>query len=332
MRKALVIGTLIFTCSCMLQGQQTPESNQPRPLSEQMARFGESLKGFIPPTPIIMPLYQTEIPNSIPTQDEEKSDEFYGLKRITAVSRPSMTVCLPPKKKATGAAILIFPGGAYTSLSWGLEGTTMADFFVSHGVAGIIVKYRMPSENTMQNKSIGPLQDAQQALRLVRQHAKEWGIDPEKVGVIGFSAGGHLAATVGTHFAKSYVPNEDRVNVRPDFMVLVYPAISLKTSLVADDFREVLLGKAPSAEQITLFSNEEQVTQETPRTLILHASNDGLVDVTHSLLFYQSLHRNRVPVEMVLLSKGNHGFFEIARDEWQQPLLHWLVKNGWGTL
>jgi len=329
--KGFVAILLLIQTASTTYGQQSP-SAEPPPLSVQMARFEASLQDSMPPAPKSIPLYDGAIPNSIPGPDQEKTSEVFGNIQISNVSRPSVTVYLPPKKKATGAAILVFPGGAYMGLTWGFEGTATAQFLVSHGIAAIVVKYRMPNDATMPNKSIGPLQDAQQAIRLVRQHAAEWGIDPTKVGVMGFSAGGHLASTLGTHFAKSFISNDDHVNLRPDFMALVYPAVSMKPNMMPADFREILLGKSPSSELVNEFSNEEQVTDQTPPTLILHASNDIIVDVNHSLVFYEALHRHQVPAEMVLFAKGNHGFLEIPRDEWQQPLLCWLVKNGWGAL
>jgi acetyl esterase/lipase len=181
----------------------------------------------------------------------------------------------------------------------------------------------------MKDKSIGPLQDAQQALRVVRQHAKEWDLDPGQVGVMGFSAGGHLAATAGTHFTKSYIPNDDTVNLRPDFLILVYPVISMKAGLTHAGSHDALLGTNPADVQVEQFSNEMQVTGQTPPTLLLHASDDLLVDVDNSVQFYEALHHHHVPAQMILFTKGNHGFFELATEEWHAPLWAWLQKNGW---
>jgi acetyl esterase/lipase len=164
---------------------------------------------------------------------------------------------------------------------------------------------------------------------VVRQHAKEWDLDARKIGVIGFSAGGHLAATVGTHFGKSYISNDDYTSLRPDFLVLVYPVISMKPGLTHKGSHDALLGANPTEAQVQLFSNELQVTEETPPTLLLHASDDLLVDVDNSVAFYTALHHHHVPAQMILFTKGNHGFFELPTDEWHKRLFDWLKKNEW---
>lgn len=145
----------------------------------------------------------------------------------------------------------------------------------------------------------------------------------------GVLAGGHLAATVGTHFAKSYISNNGDVNLRPDFLVLVYPVISMKTGLTHAGSHDALLGTNPPESQVELFSNEMQVTGQTPPTLLLHASNDLLVDVDNSVAFYEALHHHLVPAQMILFTTGNHGFFEIPTDEWHGAVWAWLKKNGW---
>jgi acetyl esterase/lipase len=196
-------------------------------------------------------------------------------------------------------------------------------------VAAFIVKYRLPSDVTMKDKSIGPLQDAEQAIKLVREHAAGWQIDPGKVGIIGFSAGGHLASTLGTHFDKNYLGDAANVNFRPDFMILVYPVISMKDELTHMGSRDALLGKNPSAAQIQEFSNELHVTEKTPPTLLLQASDDALVDVDNSVVFYEALHHHKIPAQMVLFRQGQHGFFLISRDEWLQQAYTWMEQNGW---
>ena len=319
---ALVSATLLLA--------QQSASPQARTATDTAAtRFAASLEGVLPPEPQTMPLYEGAIPNSIPGPDEEKSTERSGETWIEKVSHPTMTVYRPARKKANHAAVLVLPGGGYTGLSWSFEGTKTAQALQDHGVTAIVVKYRLPSDATMKDKSIGPLQDAQQALRIVRRHAKEWDLNPGQVGVMGFSAGGHLAATVGTHFTKAYIPNEDGVNLRPDFLILVYPVISMKAGLTHAGSHDALLGTHPAEAQIELFSNETQVTDQTPPTLLLHASDDLLVDVDNSVEFYEALHHHQIPAQMILFTRGNHGFFELATEEWHEPLWAWLKKNGW---
>ena len=280
-----------------------------------------------PPKMQIFALYGDDpIPNSKPASDEESGAERGFLKNV---SRPQIHVYLPAKMRATGASIVILPGGGYSGLTFDWEGKQQAQFFVDQGIAAFVVKYRIPSDKTMLNKSIGPIQDAQQAMRFVRQRASEWHLDPARVGVIGFSAGGHLASTLATQFNKPYVANPDRIDLRPDFVVLVYPVISMRSEIAEVGSRESLLGAAPSDEQVRLFSSELQVSERTPPTLILHATDDPTVDVSNSLRYYEALRHAGVPVEMRLFEKGQHGFFLMPRDRWQSTIMEWLTSNGW---
>jgi acetyl esterase/lipase len=266
------------------------------------------------------------IPNSKPTPDEESGAERGYLKNV---SRPQIHVYLPAKMRATGTSIVVIPGGGYGGLTFDWEGTQQAQFFVDHGIAAFVVKYRIPSDETMLDKSIGPLQDAQQAMRFVRQRASEWQLDPARVGVIGYSAGGHLASTLATHFDKAYVPNPDGIDLRPDFTIPVYPVISMQSDITHAGSREALLGPAPSEEQVRRFSSELQVTERTPPTLLLHAADDRTVDVSNSLRYYEALLHAGVPVEMRLFDKGEHGFFLMPRARWQSSIIEWLTYHGW---
>jgi acetyl esterase/lipase len=280
-----------------------------------------------PPPVQSVPLYgDAPIPNSKPGPDMESSTDGSWIRNV---SRPVIQVHLPARVKATGASVVIFPGGAYAGLTFDFEGTQQARFFIDHGIAAFVVKYRIPSDATMVDKSMGPLQDAQQAMRYARRHAAEWNLDPRRIGAIGFSAGGHLASTLATHFEKAYVDNPDRVDLRPDFLVLVYPVISMEPAITHLDSRKALLGSAPPESQVRFFSNELHVTANTPPTLLLHAGDDRLVDVDNSIVFFQALRRAGVPVEARLFQKGQHGFFLLPRDEWQGTIMDWLVTNGW---
>ena len=273
------------------------------------------------------PLYgDAAIPNSKPGPDEESSENGSWVKKV---SRPVIQVYLPAKTKATGASVVIFPGGGYTGLTFDYEGTQQANYFIDHGIAAFVVKYRIPDDRTMLDKSMGPLQDAQQALRFARQHAAEWNLDAARIGAIGFSAGGHVAATLATHFDKSYVDNPDHVDLRPSFLVLVYPVISMDAKLTHRDSRKALLGAAPTESQIRFFSNELHVTRNTPPALLLHAADDRLVDVDNSVVFFEALRRAGVPVETRFFEKGQHGFFLIPRDRWQSAIMDWLTTSGW---
>jgi acetyl esterase/lipase len=314
-----MIGIAISQTS--LYGQQTPPQD---PITQ---KFFATAMGSISPAPRIMPLYDGPIPNSKAGPDEEGAADFPGM--VQKVSNPTIKVFLPAKLKGNGSSIIIFPGGGYVSLSLLMEGDEVAKNFQDHGFAAFVVKYRLPSDQIMEDKSIGPLQDAQQAIRVVREHAKEWILNPARIGVIGFSAGGHLASTLGTHFEKSYIPNPDQVNLRPDFMILVYPVISMDPKIAHMGSRIALLGDHPVEDSVKLFSNETQVTEKTPPTLIIQAADDHLVDVDNSIVFFEALRHHDVSVDMTILEKGDHGLFLLARDDWQSIIFSWLDKHNW---
>jgi acetyl esterase/lipase len=283
----------------------------------------------------IIPLYGDHIPNSKPVKDAEQSDPGKppgSHQSLSRVSRPTLTIFLPSKEKATGAAIVICPGGGYVHLAIDHEGFEVARRLNEMGVAAMVLKYRLPSDSTMIDKTIGPLQDAQQAIRLVRQNAAAWGVDAGRVGIMGFSAGGHLASTAGTHFSKAYIDNKDNISLRPDFMILGYAVISFSDSIGHRGSRDNLLGHHPSEEQIRDYSNELQVTPQTPPTFLVQAGDDKTVKVENSLNFYAALHRNGVPAEMHIYPGGGHGFGlhnPTTNDEWIERLQHWLESNGW---
>jgi len=274
----------------------------------------------------VITLYGGEIPNSKPHAMKEvtlmNGDVLIGYSNI---SKPTLAVYLPPADQATGKAVIICPGGGYGMESYKLEGIVIAEAFVKQGIAAFILKYRLPSDSIMPDKSIGPLQDAQQAIKTIRQRCKEWHIDTGNIGIMGFSAGGHLASTAGTHFTKSYIPNSENINLRPDFMILVYPVISMTDGLTHQGSKENLLGRHPSDDLVTLFSNELQITGNTPPTWLTHTGDDSAVPVENSIRFYQALIKNRIPAEMHLYPKGDHGFILTMKPEdWMGPLFTWL--------
>ncbi|HEU4902634.1 MAG TPA: alpha/beta hydrolase [Flavisolibacter sp.] len=279
----------------------------------------------------IIPLYTDSIPNSTGYKVTELPMKWNNMViGIRNVSTPSLSVYLPASNMATGSAVIICPGGGYLSENAVPEGKLIAETFVKHGVTAFVLKYRLPSDSIIRDKSIGPLQDAQQAIKLVRSRAKEWNLDPSKIGIMGFSAGGHLAATAATHFNKACISNKDAISLRPDFAVLIYPVISFTEDLAHKASREFLLGTKPSAAQIKLFSNEQQVTAQTPPTWLTHTGDDTVVLVANSIRFYEALVKNNVPAELHLYPKGGHGFvlFQPTK-QWMQPLFGWMRKNGW---
>lgn len=276
------------------------------------------------------PLYNGTVPNSKPATIQEKKD-VDGILRISNVTTPTLTV-YPAKGNASGAAVVICPGGGYSILAVGHEGAEVANLLSSWGITAFVLKYRLPSDAIMQDKSIGPLQDAQRAIQLVRERAAEWKIDPQKIGIMGFSAGGHLASTAGTHFTTPVIDNPNHTSLRPDFMILGYPVISFADSICHQGSKANLIGKNPTAQQVALYSNELQVTGQTPPTFLVHAEDDKAVPVQNTLYFYEALLHHHVPAEMHIYPKGGHGFGlhnKTTSDEWSERLHNWLKGNGW---
>ncbi len=275
-------------------------------------------------------LYQGEIPNSKPSENLEKHATTDGILRISDISIPTYTIFQPTQKSPKKAAIIIFPGGGYTITASSHEGSDIAKSFNDVGITAILIKYRIPSDRTMQNREIGPLQDAEQAILTVREHAAEWDIDPNKIGIIGFSAGGHLAASLGTHFDESLIPNPLKTSLRPDFMILGYPVISFQDSLTHMGSRDNLIGKNPTKAKKDLYSNELRVTNNTPPSFLFHASDDGAVKVNNSVLFYQSCIAHGVKAELHIYQSGGHGFGlkgPITKDYWMVSCKDWLRNN-----
>jgi acetyl esterase/lipase len=279
-----------------------------------------------------LPLYGNEpIPNSkdVPNQEKVDSGSRPGNYSVHKVSRPTLTVFLPPKGKGNGMAVVVCPGGGYSYVTMGHEGIEVARLLNEMGVAAFVLKYRLPSDETMIDKTIGPLQDAQRAIQLVRQRGSEWGINPARVGILGFSAGGHLASTAGTHFGKAVIDNPANIALRPDFMVLLYPVISFSDSIGHQRSRENLIGKNPPAALIQEYSNELQVTAQTPPAFIVHAEDDRTVPVANSIHFYESLLHNKVPAELHIYPAGGHGFGlhnPTTKDQWAERMQNWFAS------
>lgn len=280
-----------------------------------------------------MPLYAGKIPNSKSTILKEKTEDLEnGVLFISDTSIPTLTAYLPDAGRANGTAVIICPGGGYSGVAILHEGYQVAEVFQKMGVAAFVLKNRTPSEKTMQDKSIGPLQDVQRALQVVRQKAKEWNIDTDKVGVLGFSAGGHLAASAATHFSNPFIENISGVNLRPDFMILAYPVISFTDSLTHIGSRENLIGKNPVKEKIIFFSNELQVNKQTPPAFLVQAGDDDVVKVENSISFYRALHQHGIEAELLIYPKGGHGFGLTnpnSTDKWMDACKKWMQSNGW---
>ncbi|RZJ82759.1 MAG: alpha/beta hydrolase, partial [Chryseobacterium sp.] len=238
----------------------------------------------------VIKLYPDKIPNSRIAKNEEHTASNAEVDSLTfKVSLPTLTVFLPAKGTSNGTSVIICPGGGYHVLLTKREGTDVARKFAALGVTAFVLKYRLPDDATMLDKSIGPLQDAQQAIKVVRQNSKKWGVDPAKVGIMGFSAGGHLACSAGTHFNDVKIENNGNVSVRPDFMLLVNPVVSFMDKTGHIGSRDNLLGSGAHPDKIKYFSGELQVTAHTPPAFLVHSGADQVVPVANSVDFYSAL-------------------------------------------
>lgn len=256
-----------------------------------------------------------------------------GILRISNVQSPQIEVFLPTAQTATQQAVLIFPGGGYGILAYDWEGTDFAKWLNSQGIAGIVVKYRLPTSKSLTDPKEVPLLDAQRAIRLVRHHAPDWNIDPNQVGIMGFSAGGHLASTLSTQYDHDLDREKDSIDqlkARPDFSILVYPVITFTEQVTHGGSRKNLIGENPSPELVNRFSNELNVNSNTPPTFLVHAQDDQGVPLENSLLYYQALHHSGVEASLHIYPTGGHGFAfgrnKAAVENWTEGLLSW-IKN-----
>ena len=275
------------------------------------------------------PLYPGAIPGAIDKPDAETNNTLEnGVVIVGKISRPTISVYKGEDVRGrTGkqTAIIIFPGGGYVINALKHEGHDVAKWLAAQGITAFVVKYRIPDTAYMTNPSTAPLQDAQQAIGWVREQAKKYGIDKNKIGVLGFSAGGHLAASASTHY-KTHLTAYKKV--RPDFSVLIYPVISFTDSIGHKGSRDALLGKQPSQEAIKAWSNEFQVNAKTPPAFLAHAKDDW-VNYKNSVMYADALKSHKVKVELVLYPDGGHGFGMInpkASKQWPDQLLLWLSK------
>ncbi|SFH30165.1 alpha/beta hydrolase [Pedobacter insulae] len=280
----------------------------------------------------VIPLYGSKIPGAkIAPADYQETVVTApdGVIRISKVTEPSLTIYLPEKGKANGTGVIICPGGGYSILAFDKEGTKVAEKFAEIGITAFVLKYRLPSDLIMADKSMGPLQDALQAIYLVRKNSAVWNLDRNKIGVMGFSAGGHLAASLTVHYNDMKIQNAENISLRPDFSILVYPVISFGTVAHAGSVRN-LVGEKPTPAQKTYFSNQNYVNEHTPPTFLVHANNDATVPVKNSILFNEALVKFKVPAEMHIYQGGGHGFGlynKTTQENWFESLQHWLTAN-----
>ena len=255
-----------------------------------------------------------------------------GAKGDKPADKPTLTICLPDGDRAAGSAVVICPGGGYAVLAAGHEGRDIARWLNGMGVAGFILEYRH------RQRGYGhpaPLQDAQRAIRTVRARAAQWKIDPQKIGIMGFSAGGHLASTAGTHFDKGNPEARDpveRASCRPDFMILCYPVIAFGEPYTHRGSQRNLIGKDPDPKLVRSLSNEKQVTAETPPAFLFHTDEDTGVPPENSVFFYLALRRVKVPAELHVYRRGRHGLGLAAKtagtSSWPRRCEDWMRGQG----
>lgn len=280
----------------------------------------------------VMKVWPAGVPGSIVNENyfENSTIKNGSVSLYFKVTDPTISVFLPPEEKSNGTAVLILPGGGYGVLAFDYEGTDIARWLNKNGIAGIVLKYRLPSDQIMKDKSIGPLQDAQEAVRIIRRSAIEWKINPDRIGVMGFSAGGHLASTLSTHFSEKVYETKDTTSARPDFSLLIYPVITFDSSFTHTGTRKNLIGANPSKAAVRSFSNELMINEHTPPAFLVHAADDKVVPVKNSLVYFENLVNSHVPAEIHVFQNGGHGF-GLAADKgtesaWPDLCLRWLKE------
>lgn len=257
----------------------------------------------------VIDIWNGKVPNTIGNPAiRQVVDSSGGWVKMKNVSVPTLEMYVPAKNKSNGTAVIICPGGAYSVLAIIHEGKEIAQWLNSLGITAFILNYRLPDDAIMKDKTIAALQDAQQAMRVVRLSAKEWNINPSKIGIMGFSAGGHVASSLSVHYNDTVYEPTDTTSARPDFSLLIYPVITMDSATTNTWSRYSLLGKTPSEKLVKYFSNELQVTKNTPTAFLVHSIDDDAVPVINSINYAMALHQNKVPCELHLYQTGSHGY------------------------
>jgi acetyl esterase/lipase len=279
---------------------------------------------------LTLPLYpEGKVPNYRASGETERRDSSGEVIKISLVQAPDLAIYLPSKRSATGTAVVICPGGGYVNLSYNWEGSEPARWLASKGIAAIVLKYRLPNSKSNISPHLTPLLDAKRAMRLVRANAARWNIRKDRIGIMGFSAGGHLASTLITRFDNGdpkAIDSIERESTRPDFAVLAYPVITMSKPVMHAGSRNNLVGADSTL--ALYYSSELQVTKETPPTFLVHALDDKSVPVENSLLFFQAMKDHGVTGELHVFPKGGHGFgMGLGRgavESWTDLCLAWI--------
>lgn len=277
-------------------------------------------------------IWKGEIPGAISAEGYKQIENKNDAGVVTGISKvvtPELKIF--KAENPNNASILILPGGGYSHLSVEKEGRKVAEWANSLGLNAFVLHYRLPSDEIMEDKSLAPLADAQQAMRFIRKNEEKWNLIPNQIGVLGFSAGGHLAASLSTRFNEKITSKNQTISARPDFSILIYPVVSMEDELTHKGSQESLLGENAKEDIIENFSNENLVTAETPPTFLVHATDDKAVPVENSLEYYKALKANNVPVEMHIFEDGGHGFGlgkKGTNTFWPKNLEKWLDQHG----
>jgi acetyl esterase/lipase len=280
----------------------------------------------------IIEVWNGKVPGSIKDPNyKQVVDSAYYIK-LRNISKPTIEVYPASADNNSGTAIVVCPGGGYYGVSFLSEGVEIAKWLNHLGITAVVLHYRLPDDAIMENKSIAPLQDGQEAIRIVRRNAKKWSIDPHKIGIMGFSAGGHLASTVSTHFNEKVYNPIDSTSARPDFSLLIYPVISMDSAITHAGSRENLLGKHPLPEVVKHYSNELQVNSETPPAFMVHSLDDEAVPVQNSINYALAMHKFKIPCELHIYQSGGHGYglgrSKSTESLWPEACRKWLEARG----
>ncbi|MDX2432759.1 MAG: alpha/beta hydrolase [Bacteroides sp.] len=278
----------------------------------------------------IIPLWEEDPPNYRETGEVTIWDTA-DIVRVRNVQKPDIAIFLPSKKNATGEAVVICPGGGYGILAYDWEGSDIARWLNSKGIAAFVLKYRLPGSSNNIEPRLSPLMDAQRALRLVRTRAEKWNVDPAKIGIMGFSAGGHLASTLSTHYDAGNPASTDpveQVSCRPDFSILIYPVISFEDGVTHAGSKKNLLGENPDPELVDYYSNEKQITEDTPPAILIHSADDDVVPLQNSLGYYNALRKYNALSELHVYPYGGHGYsLAIGKGHlstWPDRVIDWI--------
>jgi acetyl esterase/lipase len=279
----------------------------------------------------VIPIYPGPIPGAKPTPEkyvEQSMRRANGTFGIIKVSVPTLTIYEAPKDIANGTAVIVCPGGGYSFLAFEHEGVEIAKRFNAIGVTAFVLKYRLPSDEIMEDKKFALLQDAQQAIYTIRKNASKYKVKANKIGIIGFSAGGHFASTLTTHYDDLKISNPEKINLRPDFSVLVYPVISFEEFTHAGT-KKGLLGTEPSPEMIKYFSANKNISKKTPPVYLVHAKDDKVVPIENTYMLTEALKQNKVNTDQYIYELGGHGFGlknTTSDVDWFNLMADWLKE------